>query len=266
MIPNRTFLPISGCLATSSRRSMSPWLTAAIGSPAIECDSSPTKYIGRTCPITDRRSGSGPGRRGGTTGSTAVAGSPSGVVAGSLGSGVPAPMGAPARMFDGNLIFMSTPRTRGSGPRCRTGPPARTATRSRRDQQVLAGLGRGLELRVGLDAPGKIGPLPEKFGARQVVAVLFTHVTKLVIAVCEIRPRKPPAPPRKPKFAPHALNAACIFGEMLRAPPPPKKKPRRGVVPVPVVPVPATRRRRAARRRTGAGRTRRQGHAVGLQT
>jgi len=36
------------------------------------------------------------------------------------------------------------------------------------------------------------------------------------------------------------LNAACIFGEMFRAPPPPKKNPRRGVVlvPVPVVLVP----------------------------
>jgi hypothetical protein len=68
----------------------------------------------------------------------------------------------------------------------------------------------------------------------------LTHATKLLIAVREIRPRKPRPPAPKPKRAPHAWNAARILGLMFAPPPgpPPKKNPRRGVVPVPVVPVP----------------------------
>src|SRR5580693_6345219 len=149
MIPNRTFLPIKGCLATSSRRSISPWLTAPIGSPAIECDSSPTKYIGRTCPTT-----AGAATGGGTTGST------SGVVAGSVGSGVPAPVDVPACMFDGNLIFMSTPPNGLQAPDVVLVPPLGRAGISRCWQDLAAAWNFALVSML----RGKIGPLPEKFG------------------------------------------------------------------------------------------------------
>jgi len=143
-------------------------------------------------------------------------------------------------MFDGNLIFMSTPDGRHAPDVVLVpalDPPLGRGGTSRCSQLFAAAW--NFEL-VSMFL-GKIGPLPEKFGAGRLYPCCFTHATKLLIAVCEIRPRNaPPPPPPNPNFAPQALNAACIFGEMLRAPPPPKKKLRRGVVlvPVPVVPVP----------------------------
>jgi hypothetical protein len=73
-------------------------LTAAIGSPAIEWDSSPTKYIGSTWPITVP-AGAGAGTTTDAAGSDAVAATG----AGTFGSG------SLAHRFDGKPIFMLTP-------------------------------------------------------------------------------------------------------------------------------------------------------------
>ncbi len=204
MIPKRTFLPISGCLATSSRRSTRPWLTAAIGSPAIECDSSPTKYIGSTWPTTAPADAGpsapvpGAATGGGPMGSAGSAmPAESATPAGAGGSGTPEPpaVALPGRVFDGSLIFIVSTPAAGSAPDVVPVPPLGRGGISRLWQALLAALNFALVWMLW----GKIGPLPRS-SVRQVVAVL-AHARDV------LRDRRTREPPAEPASATAATEA-----------------------------------------------------------